>query len=51
MLDDLLENVVIQLPESKRPEDGRPANPKYCRYHKMVSHPIEKYIKLKKRIM
>jgi len=45
MLDDLLEKGVIQLPEPKRPEEvGRIADPKYCRYHRMVSHPLEKYI-------
>ena len=52
MLDDLLENGVIQLPEPKRPEEaGRVTDPKYCRYHRVVSHPLEKCITLKERIM
>ncbi|KAK9755938.1 hypothetical protein RND81_01G060700 [Saponaria officinalis] len=52
MLDDLLENNVIQLPESKRPEQAnRTTDPNYCRYHRLVSHPIEKCITLKEKIM
>jgi len=52
MLEDLLEKGVIQLPKLKRPEQvGRTANPKNYRYHRMVSHPLEKCITLKKRIM
>jgi len=52
MLDDLLEKGVIQLPEPKRPEEvGMTADPKYCRYHRMVSHPLEKYNTVKERIM
>jgi len=52
MLDDLLEKGVIELPEPKRPEEvGRSADPKYCRYHRIVSHPPEKCVTLKERIM
>ncbi|KAK9732639.1 hypothetical protein RND81_04G012300 [Saponaria officinalis] len=52
MLDDLLEKKVIEFPESKRPnEAGRTADPKYCRYHRVVSHPLEKCITLKEKIM
>jgi len=52
MLDDLLEKGVIQLPEPKRPKEvGRTANPKYCRYHRMISHPLEKCITIKECIM
>jgi len=52
MLDDLLENGVIELPEPKRPEEvGRVTDLKYYRYHKVVSHPIEKCITLKDCIM
>ncbi|XP_074300563.1 uncharacterized protein LOC141631841 [Silene latifolia] len=52
MLDDLLEKKVIQLPESKRPEQANKTNdPNYCRYHMLVSHPIEKCITLKEKIM
>ena len=52
MLDDLLQKRVIQLLEPKRPEEvGWTANPKYCRYHRIVSHPLQKCITIKERIM
>ena len=52
IFDDLLEKGVIQLLELKRPKDvQRTTNPKYCHYHRMVSHPLEKCITLKERIM
>jgi len=52
MLDDLLEKGVIRLLELKRPEQvGRTADPKYCRYHRMVSHSLKKCITLKECIM
>ena len=52
MLDDLPEKGIIELPPSKcREKSGRTNNPKYCRYHRVVSHPSEKCITLKERIM
>ena len=52
MLDDLLEKGVIELPESKCLEEvGRTVDPKYCRYHRIVSHPLEKCVTFKERIM
>jgi len=52
MLDDLLEKCVIELPESKRLEEaGRTTDPKYCRYHRIVGHPLEKCITLKEYII
>ncbi|XP_074315668.1 uncharacterized protein LOC141651875 [Silene latifolia] len=52
MLDDLLEKKVIQLPESKRPDQAnKTSDPNYCRYHRLVSHPLEKCITLKEKIM
>jgi len=52
MLDDLLENRLIELPEPKRPQEaGRTSDPKYCRYHRVVSHHLEKCVTLKERIM
>jgi len=52
MLDDLLEKGIIELPSSIRPEEaGRVNDPKYCRYHRVISHPLEKCIALNKRIM
>jgi len=51
MLDDLLEKGIIELPPSKRPKEaGRTNNPKYCWYHGVVSHPLEKCITLKECI-
>jgi len=42
----------MQLLEPNRPEEvGRTANPKYCHYHMMVSHPLENCITLKEHIM
>jgi len=52
MLDDLLKKGVIQLPEPTRLEEvARTADPKYCHYHRMVSHLLEKHIMIKERIM
>jgi len=44
MLHKLLEKALIELPESKRPKEVRRIdNPKYCEYHRIIGHPIEKY--------
>ncbi|KAH7841973.1 hypothetical protein Vadar_000063 [Vaccinium darrowii] len=52
MLEDLLEKKVIQLPECKRPEEiGRVNDPKYCQYHRIVSHPTEKCFVLKELLV
>ncbi|KAM2034937.1 hypothetical protein ACFX16_038089 [Malus domestica] len=52
MLDDLLENEVIELPECKcSKEINRINDPKYCRYHSIVSHPVGKCFILKELIM
>ena len=52
MLDDLLAKKIIELPESKRPrEAGKITNPEYCRYHRVISHPLEKCVTLKEKIM
>ena len=43
VLHKLLEKGLIKLPESNRPEKVRRTNdPKYCNYHRIISHPIEK---------
>ncbi|KAH7857466.1 hypothetical protein Vadar_013066 [Vaccinium darrowii] len=48
MLEDLLEKEVVQLPECKRPEEmGKIHDPRYCHYHRIVSHPTEKCFVLK----
>ncbi|KAM2770371.1 hypothetical protein PS2_013028 [Malus domestica] len=52
MLDDLLEKKVIGLPECKRPEEmNRTDSPKYCKFHRFISHPTEKCFVLKDLIM
>jgi len=52
MLDDILKKMIIQLPELKKPEEiGRFDGPKYCRYHRMISHPLETCSMLKEHIM
>jgi len=52
ILDDLLEKEVTQLLEHKRPEEvGWTIDPKYCHYHMIISHHLEKCITIKERIM
>ncbi|CAL2256404.1 unnamed protein product [Prunus armeniaca] len=52
MLDELLEKKVIELPECEWPEEmNRVNNPKFCKYHRIVSHPVEKCFVLKELIM
>ena len=52
MLDHLLELKLIELPEMKRPEETDQTNdPKYCKYHCFVGHPIEQCFVLKDKII
>ena len=52
ILDDLLKNKLIQLPEMKRPNEADKVNdPNYCKYHRLVSHPVEKCFVLKDKII
>ncbi|KAM1151823.1 hypothetical protein ACFX19_035101 [Malus domestica] len=52
MLDDLLEKKVIELPECKHPEKmNRVNDPRYCKYHRIVSHPIGNCFVLKELVM
>ncbi|KAA0055891.1 uncharacterized protein E6C27_scaffold438G00090 [Cucumis melo var. makuwa] len=52
MLDQLLEKQLIQLPKCKRPaEMGRVNDPNYCKYHRVISHPVEKCFVLKELIL
>ncbi|KAG5253452.1 Retrotransposon gag protein [Salix suchowensis] len=52
MLDDLLEANIIELPEVKRPEKANQVdNLNYCKYHRLISHPVEKCFVLKDKIM
>ena len=42
MLDHLLELQLIELPKMKRLEEANQTNdPKYCKYHRLISHPIK----------
>ncbi|KAM1094241.1 hypothetical protein ACFX2B_009147 [Malus domestica] len=52
MLNDLLEKKVIELPECKCPEEMNRVNDlKYCKYHRVVSHPVGKCFILKDLII
>ncbi|KAM1920320.1 hypothetical protein ACFX15_024135 [Malus domestica] len=52
MLDDLLEKKVIELPECKCLEEMNRVNDlRYCKYHRIMSHPVGKCFILKKLIM
>ncbi|KAM1261982.1 hypothetical protein ACFX13_027868 [Malus domestica] len=52
MLDDLLDKKVISLPECRRSEEmNRTDNPRYCKFHRFISHPTEKCFVLKDLIM
>ncbi|KAL0458510.1 UNVERIFIED_CONTAM: hypothetical protein Slati_0478200 [Sesamum latifolium] len=52
IFDELFERKLIELPESKRPnEAGKVNDSKYCKYHRVVSHPIERYFVIKEKIM
>ena len=52
MLEQLLEKNLIELPEPKRPNEKDKVNdPKFCKYHRIISHPIEKCFILKELIM
>ncbi|KAA0041668.1 retrotransposon gag protein [Cucumis melo var. makuwa] len=52
MLEQLLENQLIQLPECKQPEQaGKVDDPNYCKYHRVISHPVEKCFVLKELIL
>ncbi|KAM1216632.1 hypothetical protein ACFX2J_012891 [Malus domestica] len=52
MLEDLLDKKVISLPECRRPEEmNRTDNPRYCKFHRFISHPTEKCFVLKYLIL
>ncbi|KAL0355887.1 UNVERIFIED_CONTAM: hypothetical protein Sradi_4035600 [Sesamum radiatum] len=52
IFDELLERKLIELPESKRPGEAERVNdPKYCKYHRVVSHPIQRCFVVKEKIM
>ncbi|XP_068309711.1 uncharacterized protein [Pyrus communis] len=52
MLKDLLDKKVIDLPECRRPEEmNRTDSPRYCKFHRFISHPTKKCFVLKDLIM
>ena len=52
MLEQLLKLKLIELPKCKRPEEmGKVDDPNYCKYHSIISHPIQKCFVLKELIM
>ncbi|PIN13722.1 hypothetical protein CDL12_13655 [Handroanthus impetiginosus] len=52
IFDELLVRKLIESPQSKRPEEaGKTNDPKYCKYHQLVRHTIEKYFMFKDNIM
>ncbi|KAM1738978.1 hypothetical protein ACFX11_014745 [Malus domestica] len=52
MLKDLLDKKVIDLPECRQPEKmNRTDSPRYCKFHRFISHPTEKCFVLKDLIM
>ncbi|PIN20262.1 hypothetical protein CDL12_07045 [Handroanthus impetiginosus] len=52
IFEELLARKLIELPQPKRPEEVEKTNdPKYCKYHRVVSHPIEKCFVFKDKIM
>ena len=52
ILEQLLQLKLIELPECKRPEDmGKVDDPNYCKYHRIIGHPIQKCFVFKEQIM
>ncbi|KAA0032490.1 retrotransposon gag protein [Cucumis melo var. makuwa] len=52
MLEQLLENQLIQLLECKCPEQAEKVDDhNYCKYHRVISHPVEKCFMLKRLIL
>ncbi|XP_057775222.1 uncharacterized protein LOC130994205 [Salvia miltiorrhiza] len=52
IFDDLLKEGLIELPEMKQPnEAGRTDDPKYCKYHQLVGHPIHDCFIFKDKVM
>jgi len=42
----------IELPELRHPKEIRRINdPEYCKYHRIISHPIENYEAFKKQVL
>ena len=52
ILEQLLQLKLIELLECRRPEDlGKVDDPNYCKYHRIIGHPIQKCFVFKEQIM
>ena len=52
MFDELLEANLIELLEMKCLDEANQVNdPNYCKYHRLIGHPVEKYFVFKDKIM
>ncbi|GAA0145871.1 hypothetical protein LIER_36213 [Lithospermum erythrorhizon] len=52
MFDELMKAKFIELPVSKRPkEESQRTEPNFCKYHRILGHPIEKCFIFKERVM
>ena len=52
IFEQLLQMKLIELPECKRPEDmGKVDDPNYCKYHRIIGHPIQKCFVFKEQII
>ncbi|KAK4706947.1 hypothetical protein R3W88_033508 [Solanum pinnatisectum] len=52
IFDELLELKLIDLPEMKQlDEAGKADDPNYCKYHRLLSHPLEKCFVFKDKVM
>ena len=52
ILKQLLKLKLIELPKCKQPEEiGKVDDPNYCKYHRIISNPIQKCFVLKEIIM
>ncbi|KAA0039522.1 ty3-gypsy retrotransposon protein [Cucumis melo var. makuwa] len=52
MLEQLLEKQLIQMLECRRPEQvGKVDDPNYCKYHRVITYPVEKCFVLKELIL
>jgi len=52
ILDKLLKKWLIELPKSRRPKEIRRINdPKYCKFHRIISHPIENCKTFKRQVL
>ncbi|KAI4340797.1 hypothetical protein MLD38_025601 [Melastoma candidum] len=52
IFDYLMFSKMIELPQSKRPQEVNLVdNPKFCKYHRVLGHPIEKCFIFKEKVM